>query len=328
MSFIDTAEIYGRGQAEELLGSILAETGLRDRVLVATKFSPANNAPEKVQQAAEGSLRRLKTDHLDLYQMHWPNPTVPIEETVGAMARLAKAGKIRAIGLCNCTLKQLQEAEIAAAPLGIASIQVEYNLFDRSTEKRLLPYCQARLIGIIAYSPLNQGQIVNGANQRAGLEALARKYGCTPAQLALRWLVDHQPVMAIPNASNVTHVEENAAAAEIDLAAEDAQLITEVCATPLQYIDYQQILVASDSMAQTYRTLEEARENRFGHSPSPVDLAREIIIEDEFKPVRVRRLSLVQEGFEYELLDGRSRFWAWNIAYCGQRPIPVYVQES
>lgn len=326
MYFIDTAEIYGHGQAEEMLGRILASAGLRERVLVATKFSPENNSPAKVRQAAEKSLRRLKTDYIDLYQMHWPNPAIPIEETVGAMAHLVEEGKTRAIGLCNCTMRQLIKARQTAGSGDIAAVQMEYNLFDRSIEAQLLPFCEAQGIGVIAYSPLDQGQIVNGADQRACLQSLSDKYDCTPAQLALRWLADHPPVMAIPNASNIAHVEENAAAADIDLTAEDADLIGRVCVTPLQHIDYRKILVAADPKVQTYRTLEEARENRFGQSPSPADIAKDILRENEFKPVRVRHPTLAQAGFEYELIDGRSRFWAWIIAYCGERPIPVYVK--
>lgn len=329
MSFVDTAAIYGRGQAEELLGNILLHSKQREQVVVATKFSPEDNAPQSARRALEKSLRRLNSEYVDLYQMHWPNPLVPFEETIGAMVSFIKEGKVKSIGLCNCSLKQLKFAQKIAAPIKISTVQVEYNLFDRSVELQMLPYCAMHNMVLVGYSPLLQGGIANGVKQRACLEALANKYGCTPAQLTLRWLVEHKPVIVIPNSSTILHVEENAASADLDIEQEDFMLIDRVCSSSIQTIDVSEILV-NDSGLQAYRTVEEALENRFGHSPSAAELAEEILQDEEFKPVRVRCLSADQKnsGFEYLLLDGRSRFWAWIIAYGFEKPIPAYVKES
>src|ERR1700720_1819687 len=162
INLIDTAPVYGFGRSEEIVGKALAEDGRRKRAFIATKVGldwkdgkPFRNARKaRIMKEAEDSLRRLQTDVIDLYQVHWPDPTTPIEETAEAMAALLKAGKIRAIGVSNFSPAQM-DAFRAVAPLHTA--QPPYNLFERNVEKDVLPYCQKNAMGVLAYGALCRG---------------------------------------------------------------------------------------------------------------------------------------------------------------------------
>jgi len=140
MNFIDTAEDYGAGHSEELVGRAIK--GIRDKVFIATKVSPQNLHSSDLLQSAEGSLRRLGTDYIDLYQIHWPNSQILIEETMSAMTRLLEEGKIRYIGVSNFSLSELKEAQRALPRQKIISTQVEHSLMDRTIEVDTLPYCE------------------------------------------------------------------------------------------------------------------------------------------------------------------------------------------
>src|SRR5271157_4227416 len=155
MTLVDTAEIYGAGHSEELVGK--AVHSMRSDVFIATKVSPEHLSYNNVIASAENSLRRFKTDYIDLYQIHWPNPTIPVEETLGAMKTLVDQGKVRFVGVSNFYVNALREADHLFSPYRIATNQMEYNLFDRSIEKEVLPYCTAESVSLIAYSPLDQG---------------------------------------------------------------------------------------------------------------------------------------------------------------------------
>ena len=151
MTLIDTAEVYANGCSEELVG--LAIQGRRERVCIATKVATDHLAYADVLAAAEGSLRRLGTDIIDLYQVHWPNPKVPLADTMRAVERLLRDGKVRYIGLSNFSMKELRNAQAALSSERIVSLQAEYNLSDRTVE-HVLPYCVQEGLSLIAYSPL------------------------------------------------------------------------------------------------------------------------------------------------------------------------------
>ena len=221
MSFIDTAEVYANGHSEEVVAQAVSEA--RERVFIATKVSPENLSHERVLRSCESSLKRLKTNYVNLYQVHWPNPKIPIKETMKAMEQLVAEGKARDIGVSNFSVQQTREAQDALSKIGLASNQVEYSLVERSIEEDLLPYCTKEHITIIAYSPVARGNIAHdGSNERwRTLDEIARKYGKTRAQVALNWLIAKEPVVAIPKAGNLQHVRENAAAVGWNLSRDD-----------------------------------------------------------------------------------------------------------
>lgn len=330
MTFIDTAEVYGNGHSEELVAR--ATKGKRKDVFIASKFSPEHSTCEAVIRAAEGSLRRLQTDYIDLYQVHWPNPSVPIEETMGAMERLVEQGRVRYIGACNFSLRQLKQAQQALTNAKIASIQVEYNLFDRSIEKTILPYCEKEGITTVAYSPLDQGKIGCGDSaQLTVLEAIAAKYQKKPSQIILRWLTMHPTVVAIPKAIHAKHVKENATACDFDLTREDFERIERVFTQEPAYIPADAIRVSTEGTNNrgVYQTLHDAMANPLHFVPSPAVLAQDIRdhAEEDIKPVRLIASRSKTATLKYDLMEGRIRYWAWVIAYNGKKPIPAYIRK-
>jgi diketogulonate reductase-like aldo/keto reductase len=327
MTFIDTAEAYGNGHSEEIVGKAIE--GIRDKVFVATKVSPEHLSYDDVLRSAEGSLHRLRTDYIDLYQVHWMNPKTPMNETMRAMERLFNEGKISYIGVSNFSLKELKKAQDALSLGEIVSIQVEYNLFDRTIESSILPHCQSEGITIIAYSPLDQGKIASGDTRIKALQEIANKHGRTVAQVVLNWLISHPSVIAIPKATNPDHIKENAASANFQLSDEDFTAINETFAPECAYVpvDRIRVIVGGQGNRQVYQTVEEAIENRLGFVPSPVDLAQDIREGEVLKPVRVIRSTDKTGRYDYDLIEGRIRYWAWVIAHNGKKSIPVYIRD-
>lgn len=214
LTLIDTAEMYGEGAAEELVGEAIA--GRRDEVFLVSKVYPHNASRIGVPAACERSLKRLKTDRIDLYLLHWRGRH-PLAETVAAFERLRQEGKIRHWGVSNLDADEM--AELAAVPDGdrCATDQVLYNPTQRGVEWDLLPWCRERGMPVMAYSPIQQGRLPTGG----ALAAVARRHGCTPFQVALAWVLAQPGVIAIPKAGRIEHVEANAAAARIVLTPED-----------------------------------------------------------------------------------------------------------
>lgn len=222
MTLIDTAEMYAGGGAETLVAEALADR--RDEIFLVSKVLPRHATRRGTVAACEASLRRLRTDHLDLYLLHW-RESVPLEETVGAFDALQKAGKVRRWGVSNFDIDDLEEA---SSPGRIATNQVLYNLRRRGIEVDLLPWCRARGIPIMAYSPLEHGRLL----EHPALAAIARRRGATPAQIAIAWVLRHGDVIAIPKTSTIERVRENRAALDIRLDADDLRELDKAFPAP------------------------------------------------------------------------------------------------
>ncbi|TCO36308.1 aldo/keto reductase [Dokdonella fugitiva] len=263
VNFLDTADMYGVGRNEELLANVLRRR--RDEIVLATKFGNArapngdflgvDGRPEYVAAACDASLKRLGVEHIDLYYQHRVDRTVPIEETVGAMARLVEAGKVRHLGLSEASAATIRRA---AAVHPIAALQSEYSLWTRDVEAGILPTCRELGIGFVPYSPLGRGFLTGAIQDTASLAAndwrrqnprfqdanlaqnlalvnavtdLARARGCTPAQLALAWLLHRgEDIVPIPGTRRIERLDENAGAARIRLDAAELQSIEDVLA--------------------------------------------------------------------------------------------------
>ena len=221
MRFIDTAEMYARGHSEEVVAKAVAKG--RESVFIATKVSAENLSYEGVLRSCDASLKRLETKYVDLYQVHWPNPSIPIAVTMRAMEKLVADGKVHSIGVSNFSVQQTREAQRALSKAHLVSNQVEYSLLDRSIEDDLLPFAEKEHITIIAYSPVARGRIPGGGRDSRWelLEKIAAKYGKTKVQVALNWLIAKDPVVAIPKAVRLDHVRENAGAAGWKIIQED-----------------------------------------------------------------------------------------------------------
>lgn len=215
---IDTAEMYG---TEGVVGKAIG--GQRENVFLATKVNPSHLHYDDVIRAAESSLRRLNTNIIDLYQIHWPNPRIPIKETMKAMEELVNRGKIRYIGVSNFSVDELKEAQDSMSSQEVVSNQVEYSLQSREIENDLIPYCESQKITIIAYSPLTRGRVARLKDPV--LDEIASKYGKTRAQVVLNFLTSQENVVAIPKSDNVEHVRENCGASGWRLSKEDLEKI-------------------------------------------------------------------------------------------------------
>jgi aryl-alcohol dehydrogenase-like predicted oxidoreductase len=236
---IDTAPVYGFGRSEEIVGLALSQ-GLRDRAIIATKVGLEwrngkvwrNSSPARIRQEVEASLRRLRTDYIDLYQVHWPDPLVPIQETAGALARLLAEGKIRAIGVSNFSPAQMAQFREAAP---IHSVQPPYNLFERDAESGVLPYAGLQGITVLCYGALCRGLLTGtitrdtefkGDDLRrndpkfkeprlsqylsavAALDRYAReRYGKSVLALAVRWLLDQGDTIALWGARRTAQLD-------------------------------------------------------------------------------------------------------------------------
>jgi aryl-alcohol dehydrogenase-like predicted oxidoreductase len=247
VNLIDTAEMYGFGRSERIVGQAIK--GHREKVFLATKLFPVG-LPFQVVSRARGSARRLGVDRIDLYQQHWPSPMFPAGATMPRMRKLVESGLVVHVGVSNHSLAQWQAAEKAfGGP--VLSNQVKFNLLDRGPERDLVPWAKENGRIVIAYSPLAQGLLSGkylettprnlrrlrpafSASSRARLRPLiaalgeiATRHGATPAQVALAWLIRKPNVVAIPGASSVHQMDQNAAAADIDLSdEEDARVST------------------------------------------------------------------------------------------------------
>jgi aryl-alcohol dehydrogenase-like predicted oxidoreductase len=261
VNFLDTADMYGVGRNEELLGKMLGAR--RDDVVLATKFGNVrapngdhlgvDGRPEYVSAACDASLQRLGVDHIDLYYQHRVDRKVPIEDTIGAMARLVEAGKVRHLGMSEASAATIRRA---AAVHPIAALQSEYSLWTRDVEAEILPACRELGIGFVAYSPLGRGFLTGSIKATDSLAAndwrrqnprfqhgnieqnlalvkrvsdLAAKHGCTPAQLALAWLLHRgEDIVPIPGTRSLARLDENAGAARIRLDESELHRIDEL----------------------------------------------------------------------------------------------------
>jgi len=208
INLIDTAEMYSSGKSEEVVAEAIKNQ--REQVFIASKVSPDNLHHDDIIKSCSASLKRLGTSYIDLYQVHWPNPKIPIGETMSAMEELVRDGAIRYIGVSNFSVAEAKEAAHALSKNDLASNQVEYSMSNRYVEPEILPYCAREKITLIAYSPLARGQIANSVPS-----AILRKYNMTPAQMMLNWVTRNDQVVAIPKAAAISHLEENASSISV-----------------------------------------------------------------------------------------------------------------
>lgn len=252
INFWDTADVYAKGDNEKLVAQVLVPN--RDKIFIATKFGfrwgndvprPVDASPAYLKKAVEDSLQRLGVDHIDLYYAHRIDPTIPVEETVGAMADLVREGKIKYIGLSEASPASIRKAH-AVHP--IAALQSEYSLLTRGVEKEILPLCRELGITFIPFSPLARGLVTNTLDVTAlgegdfrkilpryqlqyaennkklaeGFAAIALTKHCTPAQLALAWvLAQGENIIPIPGTKKRKYLEENAASVELTITSQD-----------------------------------------------------------------------------------------------------------
>ena len=226
MRLIDTAEMYADGGAEKIVGAAIA--GRRDEVFLVSKVLPEHATRRGTIAACERSLKRLDTDRIDLYLLHWREQEVELAEVLEAFTALVHAGNIRHWGVSNFDVEEMQELVRLPGGQAVAADQVMYNLNRRGIEHDLLPWCRRRRIPVMAYSPLDEGRLVRSLD----LKRIAQQLGATPSQVALAWLLRQNNVIAIPKSASEAHVRENFAALDLRLGKQDLAALDHAFARP------------------------------------------------------------------------------------------------
>lgn len=321
INFIDTAESYGGGTSEKIIGKAI--NGTRDNLIISTKFSAENNTYDGVLKSIDGSLKRMNIDYIDLYQLHWPNPKIPIQDTLSALEHLVDIGKIKYIGIGNMLMDDINEVDKSLKKYSLSSIQLEYSLFDRLVEEDILPYCKKNDKFLIAYSPLDRGRLVNTQQQLNTITDIANKYSKTPSQIVMNWLVNNKPVVVIPKSTNINHLKDNVDSVNFKMDDEDYEKIKNKCFVKKEFISVNDINVSSNGQdgRNVYTTLEQAVKNKLNYIPSSITLSE--YINDNIKPVR-----LVKNKNRYDLVEGRIRYWAWVLKFGNKKPIPSYIRNN
>lgn len=222
LKIIDTAELYGAGLTETIVGRAIKGIS-REKVCIISKVWKTNLSYDDTLHAAESSLKRLDTPYLDLYLIHWPNPSIAISETMRAMQKLLDDKQIGAVGVSNFSVEEMEEARHALPNAPLAANQFEYNLLNQDAALTTIPYCRKHDMEIIAHRPLAKGVI--GKAREPQLEEIAKRYGKTPGQIALNWIVA-QGIIPIPATLSENHLRENADALSFSLSKEDVALLS------------------------------------------------------------------------------------------------------
>ncbi len=318
MTLIDTAEAYLDGFAEKVVGKAIS--GKRDQVFLCTKVSPEHADKCGTIHACEQSLRRLGTDHVDCYFIHWPSTTIPLEETVEAFMALRQQGKIRHYGLSNFGLAAFKPLREKHGDV-LWGLELEYNLTCRLPEDEILPLAESDDFMFLAYTPLRMPQ-----HGQDVLTRIARKYDCSIQQLAIRWVMRYPNAIPIPMTFAMDHVQQNAAAANLEISNQDLFSISERFSATRIMVAPSLIRIASGGDQSVYTTLEEAVANPANLSPSPLAIAEDFRNGGEaLMPVKLIVAENDPSGAAYYLVQGRVRYWGWVIAFGWERPIPALI---
>lgn len=312
INLFDTAELYGGGYSEELLGKALQ--GRRQKAIICSKFNAKNSDKKKLRLSLENSLRRLKTDYIDFYLSHWPNPTIQPQSLIGSLKKFQKEGKIRAFGIGNAVFSEVENFN-SENNNDFFVVENEFNLLEKQSLERTIPFCRANGHLFMAYSPFLQGTTLKFKNK---INYLIDKYSCTKHQLMLSWVFDKQ-VVSIVRTLNEKHLDENIASTNLCLSAEDKQILENSMGLKKTTVNIDEIKIDN----RAYATLDEAIKNKIDLIPSPYLLSKRLGNNFELSPLR----TFFRNG-KYEILDDYyyseiKKYWAWKI--CNRKEIEVYI---
>lgn len=315
VNFFDTAELYGGGYSEEVLGKALSN-GYRNQIMICTKYNAKNSTREKLTISLENSLKRLNTEYVDFYLAHWPNPNVPFDDLLKTLETFKNSGKIRAYGLSNATAVEIQQFNEQNNG-NFFVIENEYNLIDRGAEEEILPFVEDNNCLFLAYSPLIQGRVLKTDQE---VDSLCEKYNCSLQQLFLAWI--HQKNMvSLVRTMNESHLEDNISALNIKLEQSDQEILSATLSVSKTEVDVDLIEIDDRS----YSNIHDAILNRDQLIPSPLLLSQRLDKDFKFSPLR-----LVKNGDTYRILDDFymseiKKFWAWKMSRHHSKKIEAYV---
>ncbi len=326
VNVLDTAEVYGEGAAEETIGK--TEAKVRNNFFIMSKFSPENSSPIEMTKSLDNSLKRLKRDYIDVYQPHWPQPTVNIEDTLRHLEEMKKAGKIRFSGLSNFSSEHLNKVDLEVFK-SLRFFQCEFNPIENEKANELSSFIDEKDGFLVAFSPFREGQIFQSKKFKI-LEEFSSQIGYPPAQILLAWGMANNQTIVIPKVSSYKHLQDNFSSMQINLSNSDIEYISLLFKPNKVEIKPEDIIpsipVKKDER-KIYSNLEDAKNNIHNLNPGPMEIVREIQENNGslYKPIKVKDKN--KEG-KYVLVDGRLRFWAWVIINGWKKPIPSIIIES
>ena len=319
---LDTAEVYGNGAAEKIIGKVSAN--IKNSMFIMSKFSPHRTTPSSIQSALEHTLRRIGRDYIDVYQPHWPNPDIDINEIFDCLDKLRDEGKLRYIGVSNFNAAQLTGHASEISP---KFLQCEFNPVNQQQGIELLEHSKKSNGIVVCYSPFQEGKLFSSVHV-SKLAGIAEDLRCTQAQLYLAWIMSHGRTLPIPKTSNLTRLEENIGSLAVNISQEIKALISKNFELKVNLIKPNIIRPFDKSSTDNtgrplLRTLEEAIANTINLSPSPSQIADEINANNGHlnKPIKIRS---TKDG-NFVLVEGRLRYWGWIISYGWNKPIPSII---
>ena len=326
VNVIDTAEIYGQGASEETIGK--TSKNVRNNLFIMSKFSPENSRPNDIFKSIDASLKRTKRDFLDVYQPHWPQPGIRLEDTLEALEKLKTLGKIRFSGLSNFTAQQIDSVDLEKYN-SLRFFSVERNPIEHNLANDLIPIIDSLDGVLVSYSPFREGQIFK-STKFDDLIRFSKSLGFTPSQVLLAWGMANGKTIVIPKVSSSKHLRENIESMEISLSDSNLKYISELFQPVISQIIPKKIIpdisVKKDGR-KIYKSLRDAKNNIYNFNPGPMEILKEIQENQGllYKPIKVKEIN--KDG-EYVLLDGRLRFWAWVILNGWHKPIDSIIIDS
>ena len=331
VNIFDTAEIYGGGFAEKVLGRALS--GLRKNVFISSKFNPNHISSQSIINAAESSLIRLKTDYIDLYQMHWPNPELDMSIIAEAISALLNDGKIKYFGVSNFSFQELVEIQNYIKPIPITGLECHYNVSEKDIELDILPYCSQHKINILAYSPLGQGKLISRLSKTSLLNKLCDKYSVTTSQLILNWFSLKKGVIPIVRTKNIDHLWENINSFEFEIELSDHQMLDNALRVEKINIDCKNIVIEEIDRRVVYKSKSQAIANKLNWIPSPSLISSRIVNYNVFEPIKLIRCRIDNREEKYKLdpydfLGEVKKYWGWVLARGLKSEIPAILTDT
>ena len=325
----DTAEIYGGGYAETLLGRVI--NFHREALYIITKFNPDNATPTRLRKSLERSLKRLDCDYLDQYQMHWPNPFIPFEDTWYELEQLINEGKIRSVGVGNCSIEELNTYwQISHGR--IASVEMCLNAGAAGTADALISWCQEHGVTIFAYSPLGQGKLIStfgSSNKFEIITNICSRYQCSVQALLLAWVISVRGCVPVMRTASIRHLNENIKAVELKLSDEDHKHIATIFQRNSRQIPLATIKVSPIDGRRVYLSDDEALKNRFDWIPSPNILAERIRLGNIPTPLELKRNSNGQVVLDtYDFQGEMKKYWAIRLVYGKNTEVSAFINEE
>ena len=322
INFFDTAEVYENGESEKILGNFIKDK--RSHVFLSSKFSTKNKTKKNITNACENSLKRLNTDYIDLYQLHWPNPEANFKEQIEALGYLHLKKKIRYIGLSNCNLDQITYAK-SILKNKLYSHQDKLNLISRPCDfkKNYLKILNKIGVKNIAYGIFGQGFLEFNKKATTFLNDITNKYNVSLNQLIINWVSNYdREGLILTNSLNETHIKSNCEALNFKILKTDLNRINKFFKPKKIFLPLKKIKVVNwdiDKSHKIYTSLDQAKKNKYDLKPSLEGLVEEIK-STGFKPIEVKKIKNY-----YYVLQGRMRFWAFIDLYKKKSTIPAIV---